>query len=69
MTANLCRRTPKVFDLLLLLVQNHGRVIEKHRLMREAWPDTFVEEGKFEAEPGAQRGRMTGLKLVNPQPY
>ena len=27
--------TPKVFDLLLLLVENKGRVIEKEKLMRE----------------------------------
>ena len=39
--------TPKVFDLLLLLVQNHGQVVEKERLMNEIWPDTFVEEGNL----------------------
>jgi Tol biopolymer transport system component/DNA-binding winged helix-turn-helix (wHTH) protein len=39
--------TPKVFDLLLLLVENNGRVIEKEKLMREIWPDTFVEEGNL----------------------
>lgn len=39
--------TTKVFDLLLVLVQNHGHVVEKERLMREVWPDTFVEEGNL----------------------
>jgi DNA-binding winged helix-turn-helix (wHTH) protein/TolB-like protein/Tfp pilus assembly protein PilF len=39
--------TPKVFDLLLLLVANHGHVVEKERLMKEVWPDTFVEEGNL----------------------
>ena len=39
--------TPKVFDLLLLLVENHGQVVEKDLLMRELWPDTFVEEGNL----------------------
>jgi len=39
--------TPKVFDLLLLLVENHGRVIRKEKLMSEVWPDTFVEEGNL----------------------
>ena len=39
--------TPKVFDLLLLLVQNHGQVVGKERLMNEIWPDTFVEEGNL----------------------
>lgn len=39
--------TPKVFDLLLLLVENRGHVIEKERLMGEIWPHTFVEEGNL----------------------
>ena len=39
--------TPKVFDLLLLLVKNHGHVVEKDRLMKDLWPDTFVEEGNL----------------------
>ncbi|HYW69862.1 MAG TPA: winged helix-turn-helix domain-containing protein [Pyrinomonadaceae bacterium] len=39
--------TAKVFDLLLLLVENHGHVVEKDRLMKEVWPDTFVEEGNL----------------------
>lgn len=37
--------TPKVFDLLCVLVQNHGHLVEKERLLREVWPDSFVEEG------------------------
>ncbi len=39
--------TQKVFDLLLLLVQNSGHVVEKDRLMKEIWPDAFVEEGNL----------------------
>jgi DNA-binding winged helix-turn-helix (wHTH) protein/TolB-like protein/Tfp pilus assembly protein PilF len=39
--------TQKVFDLLLLLVQNGGHVVEKDRLMKEIWPDSFVEEGNL----------------------
>ena len=39
--------TPKVFDLLLLLVENHGHVIEKDRLMQDVWPDAIVEEGNL----------------------
>jgi DNA-binding winged helix-turn-helix (wHTH) protein/Tol biopolymer transport system component len=39
--------TPKVFDLLLLLIENHGHVVGKDRLMKEVWPDTFVEEGNL----------------------
>src|ERR687892_1280063 len=36
---------PKVFDTLLLLVTNSGRVLQKDEMMKQLWPDTFVEEG------------------------
>ena len=39
--------TQKVFDLLLLLIENRGQVVEKDRLMKEIWPDTVVEEGNL----------------------
>ena len=39
--------TQKVFDLLLLLVENQGHIVEKNRLLKEIWPDAFVEEGNL----------------------
>jgi DNA-binding winged helix-turn-helix (wHTH) protein/Tol biopolymer transport system component len=36
--------TPKAFDLLVYLVERHGRLVEKNALMRALWPDTIVEE-------------------------
>ena len=39
--------TPKVFDLLLLLLENHGHVVDKDHLMKAVWPGTFVEEGNL----------------------
>jgi TolB-like protein/DNA-binding winged helix-turn-helix (wHTH) protein/Flp pilus assembly protein TadD len=36
--------TPKVFDTLLFLVRNQGRVLTKDELLQELWPGTFVEE-------------------------
>jgi Tol biopolymer transport system component/DNA-binding winged helix-turn-helix (wHTH) protein len=38
---------PKVFDTLLVLVQNSGRVVSKDELMQSLWPDTFVEESNL----------------------
>ena len=38
---------PKAFDLLLALVENAGRLLEKHELMQRLWPDTFVEDGNL----------------------
>jgi DNA-binding winged helix-turn-helix (wHTH) protein/Flp pilus assembly protein TadD len=37
--------TPKAFDTLLALVENSGQVISKDELMKQVWPDTYVEEG------------------------
>ena len=39
--------TPKVFDLLIMLIENQGRVVEKDQLMNAVWPNTFVEEGNL----------------------
>jgi Tol biopolymer transport system component/DNA-binding winged helix-turn-helix (wHTH) protein len=37
--------TPKVFDVLRVLVENSGHLVGKERLLAEVWPDSFVEEG------------------------
>lgn len=39
--------SPKVFDTLLILVENHGHVVAKQDLMQLLWPDTFVEESSL----------------------
>jgi DNA-binding winged helix-turn-helix (wHTH) protein/TolB-like protein/Tfp pilus assembly protein PilF len=39
--------TPKVFDILLTLVENSGQVVSKDGLMKKVWPDSFVEEGNL----------------------
>lgn len=36
--------SPKIFDTLLLLVQNAGHLVEKDEFMRQLWPGTFVGE-------------------------
>ena len=35
---------PKTIHLLVVLVQNHGRLVEKDELLNSVWPDTVVEE-------------------------
>ena len=37
--------TPKNFEVLRVLVQNAGHLVERDGLLQEVWPDTFVEEG------------------------
>lgn len=41
------RLTPKEFDLLLVLVEQRGRLVEKSRLMDAVWPGTTVEESNL----------------------
>jgi DNA-binding winged helix-turn-helix (wHTH) protein len=36
--------TPKVFELLLVLVENSGHVVGKDELYKQVWQDAFVEE-------------------------
>ena len=38
---------PKIFDLLLVLVEHHGCLMEKDELMKLVWPDTIVEEANL----------------------
>jgi DNA-binding winged helix-turn-helix (wHTH) protein/TolB-like protein len=39
--------TPKVFDMLLLLVEHSGHVLDKNDLIESLWPDSFVEESSL----------------------
>jgi DNA-binding winged helix-turn-helix (wHTH) protein len=39
--------TPKVFQMLLVLIENHGRIVEKNKLMELVWTDSFVEESNL----------------------
>jgi DNA-binding winged helix-turn-helix (wHTH) protein len=38
---------PKIFDTLLLLIENGGRVLSKERMLKEIWEDSFVEENNL----------------------
>ena len=35
---------PKVFETLLVLVENAGHLVPKDEFMKRVWPDTFVED-------------------------
>jgi len=39
--------TPKAAEILVLLVTRAGQLIEKDELLKEIWPDTFVEEANL----------------------
>jgi TolB-like protein/DNA-binding winged helix-turn-helix (wHTH) protein/Tfp pilus assembly protein PilF len=46
---------PKATQTLVVLVENHGRLVEKEDLMKAVWPDTFVEEANLTLQISALR--------------
>src|SRR5690348_17197820 len=63
---------PKVFDTLLVLVENSGRVVSKDELMQSLWPDTFVEESNLTQNISQLRRALsdgtTGAKYIETIP-
>src|ERR1043165_3026679 len=53
--------TPKVFDLLVVLVENSGRLLDKKFLFDALWQDSFVEEANLNVTVSALR-RALGEK-------
>ncbi|MBI1765301.1 MAG: PD40 domain-containing protein [Acidobacteria bacterium] len=56
----------KAYDMLLVLVENNGQVLEKEELMRRLWPDTYVEESNLTHYIYTLR-RVLGDEKDNPQ--
>jgi len=46
---------PKAVETLVVLVENHGQLVEKEDLMKVVWPDTFVEESNLTVHVSALR--------------
>jgi len=46
---------PKAVETLVVLVENHGQLVEKEDLMKAVWPDTFVEESNLTVHVSALR--------------
>jgi DNA-binding winged helix-turn-helix (wHTH) protein/TolB-like protein len=59
--------TPKVFELLLVLVQNGNRLTTKEELIRRVWPNSVVEEANLTVNISALR-RILG-ETTDGQPY
>lgn len=45
--ANAVALAPKVFDTLLLLIQNPGHALSKEEMLEQIWADSFVEENNL----------------------
>src|SRR6185369_15435661 len=49
------RLSPKVYDVLVVLVQHRGLLVTKDELLKRLWPDSFVEEGSLNVHVSALR--------------
>src|SRR6188508_1354709 len=68
--------TPKALHLLSVLVECHGRIVEKEILLSEVWPDSFVEESNLTFNIrqirkilGDQKGRSRYIETVPRRGY
>jgi DNA-binding winged helix-turn-helix (wHTH) protein/TolB-like protein len=59
--------TPKVFDTLLLFVENSNLLLTKDEMIRRLWPDSFVEESNL-AQNVSMLRRALG-EQPNGKPY
>src|SRR5215471_4382703 len=47
--------TPKALETLFVLVERRGHLVERDDLIKEVWPDAFVEEGNLSVHISALR--------------
>src|SRR5439155_11976921 len=52
--------TPKALELLLVLIQNRGRLLTKEALISRVWPDTFIEENNLAVHVSILRKALGG---------
>jgi len=50
----------KAFDVLVVLVRNHGRLLSKEALLQEVWPGVIVEEVNLTVNISAIRKALGG---------
>ncbi len=64
--------TLKAFDTLLVLVENSGHTLEKDQLLKQVWPDTFVEENTLTSNISTLRKALgeasDGLRFIETVP-
>lgn len=63
--------TAKVFDLLLLLIQNSGHLVNKEEIMREVWHNCLVEDNNLTVSMSVLRkalGEGSGSDFIETVP-
>src|SRR5262245_23964800 len=62
----------KIFETLCVLVEAHGRLVDKDELINRVWPDAVVEEGNLAHNISALRKSLgepaTGQKYIETVP-
>ena len=59
---------PKTFNVLLFLIENRGRLIEKDELLDALWKDTHVTENALTREIARLRKVLGGdIEIADPQ--
>jgi TolB-like protein/DNA-binding winged helix-turn-helix (wHTH) protein/Tfp pilus assembly protein PilF len=56
--------TPKVFDTLVLLVENAGRLVTKDEFMKQVWADAFVEEATLAQTVSQLRKALGNSEII-----
>ncbi len=58
---------PKAQTILCILVENHGKLVEREELMQRVWPNVFVEDGNLTVNVFALRKALAeGVDGVSP---
>ena len=52
--------TPKALEVLILLVESSGHIVEKEELINRVWSDSFVEEGNLKVTVSMLRKVLEG---------
>src|SRR5678815_1298928 len=55
------RLPAKAFEILLVLLDERGRLVEKDELMRRVWPDAVVEENNLTVNISALRKSLSEI--------
>lgn len=60
--------TPKSAEVLLLLVESGGNLLERDELLQKVWQDTFVEEGNLNNAISTLRKTLGGNGIIQTVP-
>lgn len=52
---NAIKLTAKSFDLLQLLVQNHGKIVAREEILQKVWPEEYVEDSNVNVQVATLR--------------